>query len=202
MKHRLLPTCALCLGVLITLSACSSSKKPDEPEGATVSGLNRFMDKGFDKKSGQFDRNMVSKFDQRNFGTDKKKVKEGRFHADSYAGKHDYTGAGEYKTKEFNQSGKVSRENKEVFNQSGKESREADQEYASKDSRYGSQQARQDDKEFGGNDKNYKTGEVHDAAKSQKKNVRPEIIPKEGDGTDGDKSAYSEAEVRRLVNRN
>ena len=201
MNHRHLPSLALCLGVLLTLGSCSSSKRNEETEGASVSGLNRFMDKGFDKKSGQFDRNIVSQFDERRFGADKK-IKEGRFHAGSFTGKQDYKGATGYKAKEFSQSDKLSREGKEAFAGTGKEAREGDEKFASKDSRYESQRARQGDQEFSGDDKNFKTGEVRDAAKAQKKNTRPEIIPKDGDERDGDKPAYTEAEVKRLVNRN
>ena len=184
---------------LLALAGCSSSKKDDESGGATASGLNRFMDKGFDRKKGQFDRNVVSEFDQKNFSASKT-VKDQKFRTDPFAGKHDYTGSGDYKAKEFTQSGKVSKESAEAFSGATKESRDAGQDFGTTDSRYGSQQARQGDQKFGDNDKGFKTSAVRDAAKSQKKNVRPEIIPK--DEGDAAKSAYTEAEVRRMVNRN
>lgn len=189
----------LCCAMTLLTAGCSSSKKSEEPEGATVSGLNRFMDKGFDKKNGQFNRNVVSRFDQMTYSADAK-VKKGKFRTDQFAGKHDYTGSSAYKAKEFSQSGKMSRAGSETFGESSKESRDAGQEFGTTDSRYGSQQARQGDQEFGARDKAFKTRMVSDAAKSQKKNVRPEIIPK--DEGEPDKTAYSEAEVRRLVNRN
>lgn len=199
MNHRLQFVRFVCLGVSIACAACSSSKKTDEPGGATVSGLNRFMDKGFDKKSGQFDRNIVSQFDQRRYGGGRK-FKEDSFHTESFAGKHDYKGADDFKAKEFSQSGKTSREASQEYSRADKAPREADQKFASKDSGYDDQKARQGGQEFSGDDKSFKTGEVRDAAKSQKKNTRPEIIPK--DETEDGKSVYSEAEVKRLVNRN
>ena len=196
-RPPLLPCILGCVMTMVAAS-CSSSKKNEEPEGAKISDLNRFMDKGFDPKKGQFDSGIRSQFDQKNYSAGKT-VNDQRFRTDSFAGKHDYTGSSTYKEKEFSQSDKTSREGGRTYAASGRTPEEANESYETKDSRYGSQQARQGDQSFAGGDESYKTREVRDAAKSQKKNVKPEIIPKDDES---DKPAYSEAEVRRMVNRN
>lgn len=199
MKHGHLPLWVLHVLALVALVGCSSSKKADDSDGATVSGLNRFMDKGFDRKSGQFDRGKVSEFDQSRYAASKK-VKSDRFHTGSFAGKHDFTGSRSFKAKEFAQSDKVSREQTQAFGGAGKESREASQEYATKESRYGNQQSRQGEKRFGAEDKGFATRSVSDVVKAQEKNERPQMIPRD-EGESG-KPAYTESEVKRLINRN
>jgi hypothetical protein len=197
-RHSPFLQCVLGCVMMLLIASCSSSKKSDEPAGATNSGLNRFMDKGFNRKKGEFDTGIASQFDQKNFGTDKK-VKEQQFQTDSFAGKHDYTGTSDYKSKEFTQSGQESRAGKETYTGSSKTSQVADKSFDTKDSSEGSQEAKQGDKSFAGGNETYKTTDVRDAAKSQKKNVKPEIRPAEDE--EG-KSVYSEADVKRMVNRN
>ena len=195
MIHRLV---FVFMPVALSITGCSSSSKKDEPQGATASGLSRFMDKGFDRKKKEFDKNIRNQFDQKNFAADKK-VKERQFKTDSFSGKHDYNGKDEYKAKEFSQSDKKTREEGESFSGADKKSNTADKDFATKDSRFGSQQSKEGDKSFSGSDDVFKTRMVSDAAKSQKKNTKPLIVPKEGEGG---KSAYTEEEVRRMVNRN
>jgi hypothetical protein len=190
--------CVLGCVTVLLIASCSSSNKSDEPSGATSSGLNRFMDKGFDRKKGQFDTEITSQFDQKNFGS-AKKVKEQQFKTDSFAGKHEYAGSSDYKSKEFTQSGKESKEGAEKYAGSSKTSQVADKSYDTKESREGGQEAGQGSKSFADGNQTYQTTDVRDAAKSQKKNVKPEIRPAEDE--EG-KSAYSEADVKRMVNRN
>lgn len=198
--NRRPPSLKCILGCVTTLliASCSSHKKGGEASGATVSGLNRFMDKGFDRKNGEFDKSIISKFDQRNYAAGSK-IKEQKFHTGSFAGKQDYNGLSGYKSKEFKQSGQMSTEGKGVFSESSKTSQVGDKSFATKDSREGGHDAMQGGKSFAGGDKSYTTSEVRDAAKSQKKNVKPNIIAKDDEMG---KTAYSEADVKRMVNRN
>lgn len=68
------------------------------------------------------------------------------------------------------------------------------------ESRFGNQKAREGDSLFGGADSQFKTGSALTRSKSFGK--APKIIENYNDRGEGKKSAYSEDEVRRLLNRN
>ncbi|MBX7208352.1 MAG: hypothetical protein K1X78_08590 [Verrucomicrobiaceae bacterium] len=198
--RRLLFSCAL----TALASSCSSSKKDEqEPEGATVSGLDRFQDKGFDRKTGKYSADVRSQYDQKNFSSSTE-LNQRKFSTGIFSGKHDFEGSSRYKAGEYSQSGKVSREAGSTWSGATKTPREASKDYTTKDyaakeSRYSGQQARQGDKTFAGSDETFRTRAVWDAEKSQKQNKKPTILPKE-DSTG--KSVYSEADVARMLNRN
>lgn len=186
---------------LIVMDGCSSSSKKEEGKEKAAGkseDLSRFMDKGFDKKKGKFNENVRSRYDQQTFSADKT-IADRRFKTDAFNGKSSYKGAHEYKAKEFAQADKKSREETHGFKDSDKKPRESGKAFDAKESRFSDDKAREGDKSFAQHDKKFKTRMVSDAAKSQKKNAKPLIIPKEGE--DG-KTAYTEEEVRRMVNRN
>lgn len=185
---------------LTLMSACSSSSKKDEEEktGASSGGLSRFMDKGFDKKKKEFNKDIRSRYDQQTFTADKT-IKDRQFKTDKFNGKSDYNGSHDYKAKDFSQADKKSREESHSFEQGDKKPRESDKSFTTKDSRLGDDKAREGDKSFARSEERFKTRLVSDAAKAQKKEQKPLMIPK--DGADG-KTAYTEEEVRRMLNRN
>lgn len=192
-------TCRLFVCAAIFLASCGSSdSKKEKDTGAETSRLSHLQEKGFDRKKKEYDHSIRSQYDQKSYSA-RGKVKEEKFRAGKYTGKHDYTGAGGYKTEKFAQSDKVSREGKETFSGAGKSSKEADKEFSAKGSRYEGQMARQGDKSFADGDDTFKTRAVSDVAKSQKNDMRPQMIPK--DDASG-KSVYSESDVKRMVNRN
>jgi hypothetical protein len=189
----------MCAIMLLTVGCSSSKKKKTKDTGAETSRLNSIQTKGYDRKKGEYDHSIRSEYDQKNYTADKK-VKDQKFRTDSFTGKHNYTGSTEYKSKEYSQSNKMSRDQKGLFYGARKTPRDASQSYSTKDSRYDSQMSKQNDKGFADQNDTFKTGEVRDAAKSMKKNTKPLMIPK--DEADPAKSAYTEADVRRMVNRN
>lgn len=182
------------------MSACSSSSKKSDEEkaGATAGGLGRFMDKGFDKKKKEFSKDIRSRYDQQTFTADKT-IKDRRFDTGNFNGKSNYNGSRDYKAQDFTQADKKSREETHRFEQADKQPRESDRNFTTKGSRLADEKAREGDKSYAQGDEQYKTRMLSDAAKAQKKEQKPLIIPKEGD--DG-KRAYTEEEVRKMVNRN
>ena len=190
--------------LVVLLAGCSSSKKQTEEfTGATASSPTRIQDKGWDRKKHEYSHDLRSEFDQKTYSSGSKS-NDKKFNTNSFSAKHDYSGSSDYKAKEFSQSDKVSREGGETFSGSDKTSREGSKDYSTKgyttkESGYGIQKARQGDKEFAGGDESYKTRSLWDAVKSQKENTKPKILPKEDESG---KSVYTEADVKRMVNRN
>lgn len=156
------------------------------------------MDSGFDKKGKKYDTSIRSKFDQKTYNADSK-FKSSEFKTKDYAGKHEFHGSDKYKTSEFSQVGKSSRESDEAFKGATKSARESNESFDTSASRYASQQSRDRSKVFGDANEEFETGSVRDVVRSQKKNQRPEIIQKSGERG---KTAYTEDDVRRMVNRN
>lgn len=198
-RTRRMVSALFLLGTLSVAAGCSSSKKKKETfTGATGSSISRVQDKGWDRKKREYDHSVRSEFDQKTFSA-KSKVKDKTFKTDNFSGKHDYKGASAFKSKEYADAGKQSREAKEHFKDGAKTSKEASKDFATKNSKFDNQKLHGADKSFADANDTYKTGEVRDAAKSQKKNTKPKILPKE-DAMG--KSVYTEDDVKRLLNRN
>lgn len=183
---------------LTMLSQCSSSKKENEPEGATVSRIDRSMNKGFDRKKKQYDTGFRSEFDQKSY-IGNKKVKGKKFRTGEFTGSDTYKGTSEFKAGEFAQSDKASRAGSQTFSQAGKSPRDATQTFNTDASRDASRSAPQSDKAFSQGDDVFSTRSVRDATKAQEKNVLPKIIKVE---TQGGETVYTEQDVKRMLNRN
>ena len=179
------------------LSHCSSSKKESEPEGATVSRIDRSMNKGFDRKKKQYDTEFRSEFDQKSY-IGNKKVKGKKFRTGEFTGSDTYKGTSEFKAGEFAQSDKASRAGNQEFSQAGKSPRDATQTFNTGASRDASRNAPQSEKAFAQGDEVFSTRTVGDAAKAQEKNVLPKIIKVE---TQGGETVYTEQDVKRMLNR-
>lgn len=187
----------LCL--LMAAASCSSSnKQEEETAGIKVSSLDRFMNKGYDRRQRDWNHDMRSRYDQKSFSADKR-VKSREFKTNNFAGKHDYSGSEKFKSSEFKQADKDSALANQTFGQSEKAARDSGQGFDAKTSRYDNQQSTAGDEVYSGADERFKTRAVSDAAKSQKKNTRPVIIHSEPDRS---KSTYDEADIKRMINRN
>lgn len=183
---------------LTSLCQCSSSQKKDEPEGATVSRIDRSMNKGFDRKKKQYDTGFRSEFDQKSY-IGNKKVKGKKFRTGEFSGSDTFKGTSDFKAGEFAQSDKASRAGDQAFSQAGKSPRDATQTFNTDASRDASRSAPQSDKAFSQGDDIFSTRAVRDATKAQEKNVLPKIIKVE---TQGGETVYTEQDVKRMINRN
>lgn len=191
------PFFILSLLAVLALASCSSSKKKDEP-GFTVSGLDKIMNKGYDRKKKEYDPSYISRFDQKFISADKS-FKSGEYKTGTFKADKSWTGQKTFKTSEFSQGDKASRLGSEEFQGANKKSRTADKEFATKDSRFASKTASQDGKEAREADKAFATKEEREGTKSIKANKRPVIIQTPGDQPS---ISYSEDDVKRLLNRN
>lgn len=178
--------------------SCSSSSKEQEAAGVKVRSLDTFMNKGYDRRKRDWDHDMRSRYDQKTYSAGQA-VKSREFKTDAFAGKQEYSGAGKFESAEYQQATKGSALANQAFNQSGKTAPDSSRGFDAQSSDYQNQQARQGDQAFAAADEKYKTRAVSDAAKSQKKNVRPFIIQGEPESS---KPTYQEADIKRMINRN
>lgn len=94
---------------------------------------------------------------------------------------------------------KRSRSADQQFHDAGERSPDGGKTFTTSRSRLGSQESRLSDQTFAQSSDSFQTGLVRDATKSQQKNVQPiMIMPTENEVP----RTYSEAEIKRMVNRN
>lgn len=186
---RLLP--GLCLGLL---AACSSGGKP--------SAAQRPMSESMEKRLMRWDMNKRSSFESslvRNQSGMGKHLQQRGFHAKDYKGNTAYRVPKTLKQDSFSGADDRSRLASQTFSGAGQKNRLAKETYSTPAAREDGSQARQQNAVFRESNDVFKTGEVRDAARSQAENKRPLIIKNETESTDA--AAYSEDEIRRLVNR-
>lgn len=183
--------------VLLTAS-CSSSKKDEESkeqgDGATVSNIGRFMDKGYDRKTREWRSDMTSQFDQKTF-SNHKEFKSGKFKTSEFAGTNEFHTGKQFKTKDFAQADKKSGWFNKMFGGSSKESSEAGKVFGTKTSSLGGQTSSFADKTFAGGDDQYSTRSYLEAEKSIQKSQKPLII------TQDPGKGYSEDQIKGLLGR-
>ena len=121
-------------------------------------------------------------------------------HAKSFGGANAYAGQKQFKTSQslFGKS-KASGTNM-TYILGTKQASGMNNSFKADVSRFGNQQARESGSTFGGADRQFDTGSALTRSKSVGK--APKIIENYNDKGGGKKSAYSEEEVRKLLNRN
>jgi hypothetical protein len=190
--------------LLLTALAISSVACSSKPQVSDEYGGGRFQERLGKQMKAMQSLDMESPF-QKAFDSDST-VKTGSssmqkkgFHSNDFTGfDRDFNGAHAARTKDFAGADKTSPTGNRTFNQ-GKENREGFHLFRSKSSRAEGQVARQGSQVASGMDRQFKTPEVRDAAKSQQKNIRPLIDdPTSATGSSRD---YSEAGVRSLMSR-
>ena len=118
----------------------------------------------------------------------------------NFNGGDSYTGQKQFKTSE-SLYGKSKAKNFDMTYALGdKQALNKNNNFKAAESRFGSQKAREGDSLFSGADNQFKTGSALTRSKSFGK--APKIIENYNDRGEGKKSAYSEDEVRKLLNRN
>jgi hypothetical protein len=197
-----------CVPALVTMLvvSCSSSSK-DEAAGDTAADgapqqgdISKYMQRGWDPKARDFDHQIRSQFDQQSFAAGKN-LKTREFRTGDYTGQRSFKNATDYQAGEFSQADKRSRDAASGFRAAGTTSRDAGRTFATDTSRDADRQSRDAGRRMAGADERFATGAVRDALQSQQKNNRPKIIKSLNEGFEG-RTAYSEADVKRMVNRN
>jgi len=180
----------LCLG---WLTSCSSSNEPKQ-EPMSQSMAARIMSRDMNKRS-SFENAMVSQ----NSGMGSYMEKQG-YKSKTYTRTHDFHSPKDLKQKDFARAGQPNAMGLQKFNQTSQNGEFTSKDFNAKSAREGSQVARQQNQAYGAAKETYRTRNVSDAARSQSENVRPLIVKPDGPVSDG--PAYSEEDIRRLVNRN
>lgn len=173
------------ISILCGLAGCSHAPKKSETGPRLAERL------------GKWDMNKHSAF-EKELLTDKKfkGLKTGPFHTRDYTGTKNCTAfKGDYQTKGFQQSSKISSVADKSFHDAKKDSGLASSQFKTKESSMDQKTSRDADKKFSGTDKTYQTKEVRDATASLKKKSHPVMV-------DTGKPSYTEDEVRGLLNKN
>ncbi len=121
-------------------------------------------------------------------------------HSKSFNGGDSYSGQKQFKTGESIYGRSKSKSFDMTYALGDKQALSKKNGFKTDESRFGSQKAREGDSLFGGADNQFNTGSALTRSKSLGK--APKIIENYNDRGEGKKSAYSEEEVRRLLNRN
>jgi hypothetical protein len=166
----------------LLLSSCSSGKK--EPEFTSME--KRMLGGKMNKKSPY----------EKEFNTNKDS--SGKYFTGKGFKTGDYRGAGDYKTKEFGQGGKMSRYGNQTATFGRQESRMGKTTFATKENRMGGQSARMGSQQFNGASNEFKTSSFQPASKSLEKDLKPRIY---GESSATSKPAYTEEEISNLINR-
>ncbi len=105
-----------------------------------------------------------------------------------------------FHTSDFAQAGKTSREQKHMSPMADKMSKESGQVFKTKDSRFSGKKTKDGTLAFRQAGQQYKTNDFEPGKKSLEENKRPFFQP--AGELDQKKTAYSEADVKALLNRN
>ena len=173
--------------------ACSSPEAEVENKPMSQSMQSRMMDTNMNKRS-SFESAMVTQ----NSGMGSYLEKQG-YKAKEYSTNKEFQVPKTLKQGTFSRADQVNGMGDQQFQGAGKTSKMGESSFATKEAREGSMQARQGGEVFGQSNKTVKTGEVLDAAKSQRENKRPDIVKPNGGQVD--ETSYTEDEIRQMVNR-
>lgn len=121
-------------------------------------------------------------------------------HSKNFNGGNSYSGQKEFKTGESVYGRPKSKDLDMTYMLGDKQALGKNSTFKADESRFGSQKAREGSAIFGGADNQFKTGSALTRSKSTGK--EPKIIENYNDRGEGKKSAYTEDEVRQLLNRN
>ncbi len=189
---------AFAAAAVALLPACHSTSSHEAASGQSTGGFTERMLKPNQNKVSPYDK----KFDTSSLGDrGAMKVLGAKSYSTSkYAGNTDFKGLKNFQTKAFNQSGKTSREQTHSSPMGNKNDRASDQIFKTEDSRFSGKKSKENDLVFKRSTKQFQTSDYEPGKKSLEDNKRPYFKP--GEKQDEAKTAYSEQEVKALLNRN
>ncbi len=187
----------ICLSAAVLLCQCTGPKKKkvntaDLPlEKRATSGVDM-------NKRSQFEKYMNDpKLSKGSAGAH---FQNQMYHSKSVKGGKSYAGAKEFKTSQTLFGKSKTKGFDMTYALGDKKALGMDHNFKTDASRLGNQQAREGKSVFSGADNKFKTGSALTRSKSMGK--EPHIIENYNDKGNGKKSAYSEDEVRKMLNRN
>lgn len=183
----------LCTLLLSGLTSCGSADAPSQQmmsEGMAARILSRDMN-----KRSSFESAMVSQ----NSGMGSYMEKQG-YKSKTYQRTHDFTQPKDLKQKDFSRANQSNPLGSKRFDQTGKAKGFTRDNFATNSARESAQVASQQGQLYHAANEKFRTRNVSDAAKSQAENNRPVII--KPDGPEPSAPAYTEDQIRSLINRN
>lgn len=194
------PACSavIAAAVVSLLASCHSTHKKDTAEGASSGDLGKRLLKVDQTKTSEFEK----KFDTASLGDRglMKAMGKRSYSASDYKGNTTYKGSKDYQTKLFAQADKTSREQSHVSSMASKKERSSDKTFQTGDSRFSNKKAPGDHMAFNRSKQEFKTSDFGPGKKSLQDNKRPYFQP--AGELDQGKTAYSEQDVKALLNRN
>lgn len=188
----------ICLGAGAVLCQCSSTEKKKKVDPSEQSLMKRTTSGVDMSKRSSYEKYMSDP--KLTKGSAGMYFQKQTHHSKSFNGGNSYAGQKQFKTSQspFGRS-KASGSNM-TYALGDKQAGGTKNTFKANESRFGSQQAREGSSVFSGADNQFKTGSALTRSKSFGK--APKIIENYNDRGGGKKSAYSEDEVRKLLNRN
>jgi hypothetical protein len=188
----------ICLIAGVVLCQCTSTKKKKKVDPSEQS-LQTRTTSGMDmSKRSKYEKYMSDpKLANSSAGSHFQKQMH---NSKSFNGSNSYSGQKEFKTGQSVYGKSKSKNFDMTYALGDKQALSKNNGFKAGESRFGNQQAREGDSLFGGADNQFKTGSALTRSKSFGK--APKIIENYNDRGEGKKSAYSEDEVRKLLNRN
>ncbi|HRH98866.1 MAG TPA: hypothetical protein PLB55_23195 [Prosthecobacter sp.] len=187
----------LCLGAGVVLCQCSGpEKKSKKPNAADMPLAQRAMLKPNENQRSSYEKYLTDPKSSK--GQAGAYYQKQMHHSKSFNGADSYAGQKEFKTGQSWFSKSRERSADMTYSLGDKQAGAMSDRFKTNSSRFGSQQARESDSTFGAN--TFKTGSALSRSKINGK--WPDIIENYNDKGGGKKSAYSEDEVKRLLNRN
>ncbi|MCF7786049.1 MAG: hypothetical protein K9N47_08000 [Prosthecobacter sp.] len=187
----------ICLSAGVVLCQCSSTKKKKKEDPSEQSLVKRTTSGVDTNKRSQYEKYMNDpKLSKGSAGSYFQKQTH---HSKNFNGGNSYSGQKEFKTSE-SLYGRSRTKLDMTYVLGDKQALSKNNSFKADESRFGSQKAREGESLFSGADNQFNTGSALTRSKSIGK--APKIIENYNDKGGGKKSAYSEEEVRKLLNRN
>jgi hypothetical protein len=184
----------LCAGVVLCQCTSTKKKKEDPAEQSLVKRTTSGMDTS---KRSKYEKYMNDpKLANSSAGSHYQKQMH---NSKSFNGSNSYSGQKEFKTSQ-SVYGKSKAKFDMTYALGDKQALSKNNSFKAGESRFGNQKAREGDSLFSGADNQFKTGSA--LTRSKRFGKEPKIIENYNDRGEGKKSAYSEDEVRKLLNRN
>lgn len=186
----------ICFCAAVVLCQCTSTKKKKEDPAEqslvkrTTAGVDMNKRSRYEKYMGD------PKLSKSSAGSYFQKQAH---HSKSFNGGDSYSGQKEFKTGQ-SVYGKSKANFDMTYELGNKQALGKNSSFKANESRFGSQKAREGESLFSGANNQFKTGSA--LTRSQSTGKAPKIIENYNDRGEGKKSAYSEEEVRKLLNRN
>ena len=196
------PRLTVCLAVVAVaaismLPACSSTQHKELADHSSGKLEERTLKPNMNKIS-EFDK----KFDTSSLGDRGAMKATGKksFSTGDYKGNTIFKGSKDFKGKDFAQSAKTSREQTQVSGMGNKKEKSSDKVFATGDNRFSGKKAQDGNQVFNRSKQEFKTSDYAPGKKSLEDNKRPYFKP--AGEVDKTKTAYSEQDVKALLNRN